>query len=398
MTEASTTIYKYTGEAILTLQSTTRGAKYIQDETGAILIDDNSGIITNSIAVGDKITGFIGNLNLYNGMLQLIPAINSGTVVSSGNTITPKAVALADLKNYPAQYVEVNNLNITGSGTFAQGTSYNLNGSNNPVLRPQYAGLSCIGEAIPSTPQKITGVVLLFGTTTQFVPISMSDATPVAMAINETDGFSGVTVNTMANVALTRTFNGDGWNTLCLPYAINDPEAIFGSGTEVYEFTGYDSESEAILFTKATTMEAHVPCLIKVATIQDRYAFNNVCIEPGTPEKNNGDATMAGVYAANETVPSGSYFINTDKFWLSTGVQKILPFRAYFTTTGSNGAKVLEISLDGVTGVDDIVVDETETVGNIYTIGGQLVRKNTNNLDGLAKGIYIVNGNKVIVK
>jgi hypothetical protein len=36
--------------------------------------------------------------------------------------------------------------------------------------------------------------------------------------------------------------------------------------------------------------------------------------------------------------------------------------------------------------------------GNIYDINGRLVRENTNTFEGLSKGIYIVNGRKIIVK
>ena len=36
--------------------------------------------------------------------------------------------------------------------------------------------------------------------------------------------------------------------------------------------------------------------------------------------------------------------------------------------------------------------------GNVYNLNGQVVRKNATSLEGLAKGIYIVNGKKVSVK
>ena len=36
--------------------------------------------------------------------------------------------------------------------------------------------------------------------------------------------------------------------------------------------------------------------------------------------------------------------------------------------------------------------------GNVYDLNGQLVRRNATSLDGLRKGIYIVNRKKVVVK
>jgi len=53
----------------------------------------------------------------------------------------------------------------------------------------------------------------------------------------------------------------------------------------------------------------------------------------------------------------------------------------------------IQVIYDEVTG-DINVIDNA----NIYNINGQLVRKNAKSLEGLPKGIYIVNGKKVAVK
>ncbi len=50
-----------------------------------------------------------------------------------------------------------------------------------------------------------------------------------------------------------------------------------------------------------------------------------------------------------------------------------------------------------VTGVNNISAD-TKAAKDVYTINGQLVRKNANSLMGLPKGIYVVGGKKLIVK
>jgi len=46
----------------------------------------------------------------------------------------------------------------------------------------------------------------------------------------------------------------------------------------------------------------------------------------------------------------------------------------------------------------EIVTPDKAVNGNIYNLNGQLVKKNVTTLDGLTKGIYIVNGKKFIVK
>lgn len=170
--------YKLTGEAVLTLKSATRNSKYIQDATGAVLIDDNSGIITTAYNVGDGITGITGTTALYNNMLQFTPVTDPGAATSTNNTVTPAIVELADLANNPGKLVKVLNATITGSANFTASASYNLNGSSTTVIRTQYADLNYIGQAIPTTAQDITGVVLIYNSTAQLVPRSLSDFTP----------------------------------------------------------------------------------------------------------------------------------------------------------------------------------------------------------------------------
>lgn len=53
---------------------------------------------------------------------------------------------------------------------------------------------------------------------------------------------------------------------------------------------------------------------------------------------------------------------------------------------------------DNTTGIDGtFVTPQAPKVGNIYTVNGQLVRCNST-AAGLARGVYIMNGIKLIVK
>ena len=179
VTMPSTEAYRLTGEAVLTLQSATRNAKYIQDATGAIVIDDASKKITTEYNLGDGITGITGTLAVYQNMLQFTPIGDPGPATSTGKTITPLALSLGDLINHQAELVKVSGVTISdidaGTGSFVVSKSYNLNGAANPVLRTQYADLDYIGKAIPTAPQDVVGVVLVYATTAQFVPRSLSD-------------------------------------------------------------------------------------------------------------------------------------------------------------------------------------------------------------------------------
>jgi len=177
---SSSVLYKLTGQAMLTYQTADYGkSKYIQDATGAILIYDGSSKITTPYSLNDGITGIIGSLSLYNGMLEFIPATDPGVASSSNNTIIPVQVTLDNLSNYEGQLVKVNNISIA-AGTFAASTNSAItNSSLSGFLRPAYTDLDYIGAAIPTANQDITGVVLNISTTqTVLVPRSLADFTP----------------------------------------------------------------------------------------------------------------------------------------------------------------------------------------------------------------------------
>lgn len=170
------TVYKLTGEALLTLQSTGTGKpKYIQDATGGILVYDSGAKIATTYNIGDGITNIIGTLTTSTGMLQFIPVADPGAATSTGNTLTPVEIDLANLANYPGQLVKVSGVTITGTGNFVASTNYNLNSSATTILRTQYSDLNYIGQPIPTVPQDIVGVVLMYNTTAELVPRSLSD-------------------------------------------------------------------------------------------------------------------------------------------------------------------------------------------------------------------------------
>jgi hypothetical protein len=180
-------VYKLTGEAVLTLKTTARNAKYIQDATAGILIDDAGGIITTNYNPGDGITGITGTLTVFSGMLQFTPIADPGAATSTNNVVTPVAVSLNDLTNYPGQLVKITGVTISdvegGNGTFAVSKNFPLNSNTERLIRTAYSDLPWIGQPIPSGQQDVTGVVLIFNTTAQLVPRTISDisATPVAV-------------------------------------------------------------------------------------------------------------------------------------------------------------------------------------------------------------------------
>ena len=190
------TVYRLTGEAVLTFKTITRNAKYIQDATGAILIDDSPGKITTVYNIYDGITGITGTLFPFNNMLQFVPVQDPGPASSTGNTVVPEEVSLLNMTTaYQAKLVKVLNTTITGTGNFVVSSNYPLTDPSGPgVLRTQYADLNYLGTAIPSVPQDMIGVVLQNNAVIQLVPRSLADFSASSGAIltatpNQLTGF-----------------------------------------------------------------------------------------------------------------------------------------------------------------------------------------------------------------
>ena len=165
----------------------------------------------------------------------------------------------------------------------------------------------------------------------------------------------------------------------------------FGSGVKLAGITGYDSGNKQITTAEATTITANEPCFIKVASNFTSATINNVTIiATGTPEKTiNGTFKLVGTYSAMD-IPSGCYFVSNNNLYKSTGSSHIKPFRAYFTDVPA-GARIMFWDDEDVTAVTDVRRDVNDVKGEYFDLQGRKVANPT-------KGLYIVNGKKVIIR
>ncbi|WP_299211363.1 DUF5689 domain-containing protein [uncultured Dokdonia sp.] len=157
--------YLLTGEAILTFQQDFRNQKFIEDATGAILIDDSSGTITTMYTVGDGITGILGTLTSFQGMLQFVPSEDPGAATSTGNAVTPQMVTITALNANPndfeSEYVQIADVAVDNSAnsTWVTGAEYPLsNADGDYVFRTSFFAVDYIGETVP-TQATIAGII-----------------------------------------------------------------------------------------------------------------------------------------------------------------------------------------------------------------------------------------------
>lgn len=216
--------------------------------------------------------------------------------------------------------------------------------------------------------------------------------------INDTEDMP--VLSGLYNVKLNRMFVA-GWNTVCLPFNYQVEAFSEYSGVEAQAF---DSATEAGLNFVAVedgVLAANTPYLINFPSATTMPVYFGVNIESTTPQSvTHGDFTFTGTYAA-VTDMAGKYGVakinDEDKITKGAAGSTLKATRAYFTTSGADVQSV-SLFFDGeATGIEAV-----ETTGekafDVYTISGVQVRRAVKTLDGLQKGIYIVNGKKQVVK
>jgi len=114
------TIYKLTSEVIMTFDTKNyRNQKYLYDGTAGIVIDDNSGKITTAYTNGDGITGIVGTLSTYSGLLQFIPSSDPGAATSTGNAIIIQEPTMAEFEtnfeDYESELVRFKNVTVNSA-------------------------------------------------------------------------------------------------------------------------------------------------------------------------------------------------------------------------------------------------------------------------------------------
>ena len=216
---------------------------------------------------------------------------------------------------------------------------------------------------------------------------------------DETIDYSAI--GSTADIWLSRTLKTGSWNTFASPVAI-DADQLTALGITAVKQLETSSFSEGVLtlnFTDATAIEAGKPYLVKVSADKEIGAFDGATVS-GTP-------TATETTAADFIPTLGATTITGDpkKILVLTTGNKLrhpseLPsnmkgFRAYFLLKGE-AAQARSFSMDfgdgEATGIISIDNGQLIMDNEVYDLQGRRVN-NANQ-----KGVYIVNGKKVIIK
>lgn len=162
-------VYKLTGHVIVTgINDSYRHQIFIQDATGAIVIDDPNGKVTSALETGDEIANIYGKLTDYYGLLQFAVSEDyTAPAISIYNDVTPLTVTVAEMQNveymngHQCELIRMEGVTFNETGAFVNGTKYTLtqNGTSGAGVWIHFYNVAGItGEAIPTTPTNLTGV------------------------------------------------------------------------------------------------------------------------------------------------------------------------------------------------------------------------------------------------
>jgi len=250
----------------------------------------------------------------------------------------------------------------------------------------------------------------------------MDDNTDISLADNASNAETLNAYNKSEHLNVTldgRTLYKDGkWNTLTLPFDVSSLTGTPLEGATIMEMNtakknGFDAASGTLYlaFETATQIEAGKPYLVKWTSGADivEPVFSDVTISSTTPtaieSATSGLETvkMVGNYAP-VTVKADDQSImfmgDDNSLYYSSEDRTLRNFRAHFEIPSQQSAPALAhrfvIDFDGdevVSGIDGIRIVNSDYTDDWYSLDGRRL-----NSKPLAKGVYIHNGNKVIVK
>jgi len=187
-----------------------------------------------------------------------------------------------------------------------------------------------------------------------------------------------------------------GYNTLVLPFATTKEE-IGAEKVLAYDGSEMRGEKLYVVFSETESLSANTPYIVKVAADMTLPTFEDKTVAEAT-DLTVADANFnfVGTYAAyakgSSPIAQGDYIMGAEKWLKAAGGNGIKAYRAYLKKVTTETIKEVAIVFNGevVDGIEAVELQKALT-GEIYNLNGQKVSK-------AQKGVYIINGQKVVVK
>lgn len=234
-----------------------------------------------------------------------------------------------------------------------------------------------------------------------------------------------------ARMLLHRTFTKSadndkkGWNSIILPVDMTAAQVVeaFGKDTQLAEFDRLENNwikfSTVHVAADSVLLKKNTPYIIYPTKEPGNYSYtidgvtqifddhvyvaNGINYEDHISELEHTvkgiGMTYTGSYSNPTAVSKDSYMFSKGDLVHTNKDHTVKAYRCWLKEDAPSGEMLMFSldgnGLDGTTGIHVIEENKQNTNTGIYNLGG--VRMNTNNIDKLPKGVYVVN-NKVVVK
>ncbi len=193
-----------------------------------------------------------------------------------------------------------------------------------------------------------------------------------------------------SSATYTRTIAEGTYGTICLPFA---PDA---ASLENYTFFKMESAgADAINFVEETAPQANTPYIYCLKGENVAITGGATVVSADINSVEVGNWTMKGSFTKQTIATAGAdtkyygYVADQNKIVKANKTLTVLPYRAYFTAPVNAATVALRITRGDETTEITAADLDVQPATVIYDLAGRRVEK-------MEKGIYIVNGKKVI--
>lgn len=300
--------------------------------------------------------------------------------------------------------------------------------------KPNLCGFGFVPDGFDGAPENNNGP--------EPIDVTIKDNETFAESLANFEGGAENVYDKPANVTYAnRVFKNKHWTSLCLPFAVSEYnfKKIFGKNAKIFTYEKLSNNNKTVHFVQHNyrMMEAGRPYFIypdydEAAAIEagskTGIVFEGVTIEKNKPAGSDKDDNtqkpliiskdgfdFVGTYDGEE-MPAYSYFINGKLYRVPAGGMTCGHYRAYMKNPTSNealarlGGSTFEepyedtdtpVTPTTIKGITDGTIVETESMAGlkgIYTIEGRQISTDASAINNLPAGVYIINGQKQIIK
>ena len=344
----------------------------------------------------------------------------SATTASVGQTLANAPTLTSSVEGLTFTY-ESSNTNVAEVNTEGVVT---IKGAGTTIIKAKFAGDDTYNSAEASytlTVTEATYSVTIGETTNGQISVSSTEVTAgttVTITATPSQGhkFSGITVTGADGSSIetsgtgnTRTFTMPSQNvTVSATFA--EIETIEATITSTTGFATFCS-SQPLDFTGITTLEAYYAKTVEDGNVYLLRVYGTVAANTGLvikgattriPVVESGDNLVGNLLigvTTNTEVKAATDYVLTEKnnvaVFAQTGVNAatVSAGHAYLRVSAAKArTRTIGIGGEGTTGIENRFVDDNEQAEEvIYNLNGQRVKNPR-------KGLYIINGKKVLVK